>query len=97
MSNLVIKEPLASKIRQIAEAQQRSAEELLNEFVDQYGQPTVEPVVIDMPDAVEDEQGQAEAPADPLESLIGLIDSDQTGLSVGVREAYLSKKSGETG
>lgn len=65
MSDLVIKEPLASEIRSIAEAQQREPEDIIGELVHHFRQPTPAYVprpdsslpddLIDVPDDIEDQ------------------------------------------
>jgi hypothetical protein len=160
MSDLVIKEPLASRFREAAQLDNHTPEEMLAIWLERY-HPAPRPVSsltdadIEVPDDIEDkaayraaartlapklyriarrywakvgdkqrlaltdeeldkqfwlidhngvprlksEKGTIELPPDPLQGLIGLIDTDQTDLSVTVREsvaAYFRDKNAGT-
>ncbi len=148
MSDLIIKEPLASRFRETAQKHNHTPEELLAIWIERYD-PAPRPVSsltdddIEVPEDIEDKEayrgaaralapklyrvarrywakvgdkerlaltdedldkqfwlidhegiprlksdkGTFDLPPDPLDSIIGLIDTDQTGLSTTVRES----------
>lgn len=84
MADLTIRDDVAQRLREIAQREKRSVEEVLNEMIERYGDTGHAP---------------ESASSDPIEAFIGAFDNDISDLSTTVRETmqtYYRRKYGRT-